>query len=168
MKKIIFVLIGILGIVFFSMILFSNEKEEFEWDDTDYYTELNLKVGSDAFKEATSLLFLTDDMIQGKEVNFYLYEKDNRTEIHAIINGDGDNCSIHAREIELNQGMFQSVSYGGINLNSTTHTCTGDPCSSCRFRRNWFTGTINGCGCNNIGGHCNHSISTEVDVKKDD
>ena len=38
------------------------------------------------------------------------------------------------------------------------HSCTGDPCESCKFKKD-KEGTITGCDCNGSG-KCNHTIST--------
>lgn len=49
---------------------------------------------------------------------------------------------------------------GQLDLNVTsTHTCTGAPCSSCSFSRAlWGIGWITGCKCNDSGsGNCNHT-----------
>src|SRR5690625_2216460 len=42
------------------------------------------------------------------------------------------------------------------------HTCAGDGCESCKFKRKWFWGKIRGCKCTDGGsGICNHSVANE-------
>ncbi|KAB2808610.1 hypothetical protein [Phaeocystidibacter luteus] len=66
----------------------------------------------------------------------------------------------------------------GVNTMADRHTCSGDPCASCRFIRkrgliNIGLGEIIGCACNQetvdgVKQKCNHSVSTDLGFEDED
>lgn len=162
MKKII--VVGfVITLIIVGFILIKNNTLESVTNDSDYYTELIFKEGSEQFIMAANFLMLNEEKLLNQEVKFFLYEKDNRKELHAKIKASDGNCNIHAREIIEKEDIFQNASFdepfSDIGLNSESHSCTGNPCSSCRFTRKG--GSITGCKCSGGWGvnKCNHTVT---------
>lgn len=155
MKKTLIIVFVLLLIVIGTLFHRGNSHDS-EWDDADFYTELNYKSGSEEFARAADFLQITNEMLEDKEIHFYLYEKDSQTELHAIIESSHENCSsIHARELLTLKDIFRNISLNSYNAQSVTHTCTGADCSSCRFTRD-ENEEINGCDCYVFFGRCNY------------
>jgi hypothetical protein len=67
------------------------------------------------------------------------------------INGTGENSiSIGAELVDIDGIIF-------LDTEITVHTCSGFPCSSCKF--SYSAGNIFGCDCTRFG-YCNHSSAT--------
>jgi len=163
MKKIIVTSLLLIFIIL-GFYLIENNTPRIDINDSDYYSQLFFEEGSEQFKKALNFLLLTEEKIKKQDIKFFLYEKDNRRELHASLSGNDGNCNIHARELFSNQELFQNVAFVGSLLdianNSETHSCSGNPCSSCRFTRSG--GSISGCSCRNLGGHCNHTVTVDI------
>lgn len=74
-----------------------------------------------------------------------------------VLGGEGDRCRIDRVELVPYAGFLR------IKNTGATASCSGDPCSSCKFVEN-KDGVVTGCKCadGSAGGKCNHTISTNT------
>ena len=68
-------------------------------------------------------------------------------------------CEYNDRSVSL----ARAISIQGSDLlaaKTTTHTCTEKTCSGGCYHTKNSDGSLKGCGCNNWGGSCTHTITT--------
>lgn len=88
----------------------------------------------------------------------------NQEAYFTIIGKKGiDAISFQAELIIQGQNIYIEDPGNNVPQTMAKHTCTGAPCSSCKFIRGggWLGLGITGCACNGDGGECNHSITSD-------
>jgi len=144
---------------------------------TNYESHLFTKISEmdlmERYPEYISELKLSSSYNVSKKYNYFILNYRGFKELHVkSISSDG-NCEIKAFTIRNSLGSVNSdVNFSNVFLQSDdqefsdvpeefgeSHSCSGDPCSRCSFRRSIFTGKIIGCNCHSMGGQCNHTVS---------
>ena len=65
-------------------------------------------------------------------------------------------CNLFAIQLAEENNVIYPTS---LTTEKTTHSCTGNPCDRCYFKRDSPEAAIQGCGCVNVKGFCNHTIT---------
>lgn len=120
------------------------------WNDNDFYL-IDAEVMLKAFNNISE--------IPAAEVNIYSYDKDELELFFIVEEGYG-------LSLPLKKKADDVFYLQGVHDTGTEHTCSGDPCSSCKFKRGWSLvgpGPIEGCECaqtevDGVKQKCNHSI----------
>jgi len=97
--------------------------------------------------------FELNENIKTQKFNFYFNDKTRKGYMTMVCkDSEGKN---HSVGVDLNQNQLQR---GRETLADTSHSCTGNPCTSCEFT--YGGDSINGCKCNDTNPRqCNHTIS---------
>lgn len=134
----------------------------------DLYTPLAHDPGSLEYYSTLEAFKIEDSILDEYEFTFYRLENKN-IELHAVGYNSSGNCYISAMiypAVGNDSGsIFKTAAYQGSDFEYDEedalgkHSCSGDPCSRCRFVRSVWDNQIIGCRCANSGGHCNHTLS---------
>lgn len=176
---IIALIVAIFSVVAFNY-LYTQEKSDSKFSDyeiemmTDYESPLFTKISDidlvEKYPSYIERLNLGHNHDIESKYNFYEFNYRGIKELHVeTISSDG-NCEIKAIGLsKIVSNEDPSVNFNNVLLQEPVNeieeeigevnSCSGDPCSSCRFTRSIFNGEINGCKCRNLGGHCNHTVS---------
>lgn len=118
-----------------------------------------------SYAELLSFLKIPESKKEKFSFKFYKLNYKDISELHA--KGIGNKCYNVA--LTNADDFFNSYSEASIlsffqesEPVEVTHSCEGDPCPSCYFKRDNETHEITGCGCNYwLFGLCNHTITTD-------
>lgn len=100
---------------------------------------------------------LRDSFSNGVKIDTSEVQKMGATYYLVRTGHNGDQCQTTASPLAEENGALTLARDNGGGYGATA-SCSGDPCSACRFVET--NGVVTGCKCADAAGKCNHTITT--------